>query len=186
MKSNAATLSNILSTQDELGYFLLVQLHLSDTYFYTTLPYEVLYNGNTYLSDACIIKVMPPTNTTIVNRSAYSIQLSGLEQAMINEINGHVINRKIVMRMGFTINGVPRLGLDDTIHVYSGYVAKPQYEVSGDTATITLELTSPLADLDSVSTLLTTKDSMKNLSPNDTSFDMIYEGSAVTNIKWGK
>ena len=186
MKANAPLIRGSLDSGDDVGFFLLVHLSMNNEYLYTTLPYEVVYNGNVYSSDDCIIQVMPPVNNTVINRNAYSIQLSGLNASMLSEIQTHIVNSKVKVDMGFTVNGEPQLNLGQTLHVYSGYVSQPKYEVSGDTVTITLELTSPLADLDSVSTLFTTRDGIKSFNPNDTSFDMIYEGSSVTNIKWGK
>jgi hypothetical protein len=49
-----------------------------------------------------------------------------------------------------------------------------------------IECSSPMADLDLKRTLITSKDAMRGLSPTDSSFDQVYEGSKGIDLLWGK
>lgn len=185
MKSNYVNMLAALA-EEELGFFFIVQLDFNSNYFYTTLPYDVVWNGNTYRSETNILSFESPRATTVVDRQTYKLRLSGLDPVMIAEVESGIIHMPVSIRMGFIIDGVAQLGIDELMYVYSGTVANIKKEVSDGTQSINIECSAPLSSLDAKSTLFTTRDGLRVFSATDTSFNQIFEGSAEFSLNWGK
>ncbi len=186
MKSNGATLTNILKTDQELGNFALVKLEWNAIHYLTSLPYGVTWNGNYYKSDETIMDVEGPRYSTTIDREAYALFLNGQDELLHSEVAAGIIHKPVEIRLGFTLDGVPLLGLDETLHVYSGTVASPKFAAKDEEMIWRIECSAPLSNLDARSTLFTTKDAMENLHPGDTCFDKIQENSDATSVAWGK
>lgn len=188
MKPNATRLDEILKSGQEIGYFALVRLDWNATRYLTSMPHDITWNGNTYLSDAVIMEFQSPRYSEVVDREAYVLTLNGMDTQIHNEVTTGIVHRPVDIRLGFTLDGVPQLGLNDTMHVYSGSVASAKYVVdAADEKMIwEIECTAPLSNLDALSTIFTTKDSMQNLFPGDTCFDKIQENNQKSSVAWGK
>lgn len=186
MKDNANILKNFLETDQELGYFALVKLEWNATRYITSLPHAVTWNGNEYTSDPLIMQFDSPRYTEVVDREAYTLTINGMDESIKNEINTGILHRPVSIFLGFTINGVPQLGLNDLLHVYTGTVANPKYVVDDDQMLFEIECSAPLSNLDAVSTLYTTKDAMRQIDPTDTCFDKILENNTPSSVAWGK
>lgn len=184
MKDNASNLLSILAS-DNVGYFLLVKLDWNSTYYYTTLPYNVAYDGNTYLSGTEVVEFQAPRYSTTVDRESYTIIFSGIDATLESEMTAGIVNRPVEIRVGFTVDGVPQLDPEDTIHSYSGFVATPKLEISDGTKRFIIECSSPLASLDAKAQLYTTRDMQQNIDPTDTCFDQIFDGSESYSLTWG-
>jgi hypothetical protein len=185
MKSNHSTLSAIIQSEN-LDYFILSEFNFGSSYYYTSLPFDVNWNGNTYSADNGLMGFEPPRYSTTVDREAYKITLDAIDQTLVNEVEAGIVHKPVTVRIGFMVNGVPQLGINDTIHSYSGTVSAPSIEINDDEKKLILECSAPLSDLDATSTLYTTKDGISNIDPTDTSFDQILEGSDEIKLKWGK
>lgn len=185
MKENFSSILAALNS-DQLGVFFLVQLDWNSQYRYTTLPYDVVWNGNTYQSEENIISFESPRATNVVDRQAYKLQLSGIDPDMMAEINSGVNNMPVSIKLGFTDEGVPGLGLLDIMHVYSGTVANVKKSILDSEQIFTIECSAPLSSLDAKSTLFTTRDAMRSFDPLDTSFDQIATDATEMELLWGK
>ena len=185
MHKNATRLKEILSN-DTIGYFGLVKLDWNATKYITSLPHDVTWNGNTYLSDPTIMEVEAPRYNDVTDREAFMLRLNGMDDTIKNEVETGIIHRGVDIRLGFTIGGVPQLGLNDTLHVYSGHVANVKFATTDGNMIWEIECSAPLSNLDAISTIYTTKDSMKNIDATDTCFDKIQEGNESKKVAWGK
>jgi len=185
MKSNFSEILAALNT-DEVGVFFLVHLQFSNDYFLTTLPYSVTWNGNLYETEANLLNFESPRATTVVDRQAYKLRLSGLDPDIQAEVEAGIIHRPVSIRMGFIVGGTPNTGLADLMHVYSGTVANVKKVITEQEQAFAVECSAPLSDLDAKSTLFTTRDGIKQFDPTDTCFDQIAEGSAEFSLNWGK
>lgn len=186
MKPNSTRLQEILESDQALGYFALLRLDWNSTRFLTSLSHDTTWNGNVYQSDPTIMQFESPRYSSTVDREAYKLTLSGMDQGIHDEVATGIIHRGVNIRLGFMINGVPQLGSNDTLHVYTGTVANARFVADGEQMTWEIECSAPLSNLDSTSALYTTKDSMQNIFPGDTCFDRIQEGSKKASVAWGK
>lgn len=185
MKTNSATLLSNLNN-DNLGVFFLVQFSFNSNYYYTTLPYELSWNGNLYASETNLINFESPRATTVVDRQPYKLTLSALDSDMMAEVESGIIHRGVDIKMGLIIDDVPLTGLNDMFNVYKGTVANISKTISGGEQLLNIECSAPLSSLDAKSTLFTTRDALKTFDPTDTSFDQIFEGSSEFSLKWGQ
>lgn len=89
--------------------------------------------------------------------------------------------------------GAPIADIADLVIAYSGIVDVPAYEASfgGDTLLV-IECSSPMASLDMINALYTSKDSLDQRvyvelnDQTDTAFDNVYVGSQAMSVAWGK
>lgn len=168
-------------------YFVLVDLDLNNEYYrYTSLPYGVQYNGQTYTADNGVFQFDEPHFSNIVDREAYKIGIVDHDDIFKNEFELGVFNRPIKIQIGWLDdNGDPLLDDGDLMLGYQGYIDNPRRSIRDEEKLVTIEATSPMADLDRVNTVITSSDSVKQINAADTSFDSIYEGRDVI-LRWGK
>ena len=188
MKPNATRLKEILTSDKNIGYFALLRLDWNATRYLTSMPHDITWNGNVYVSDTTIMEFQSPRYSDVVDREAYTLTLSGMDGQIHNEVTTGIIHRPVDIRLGFTLDGEPQLGLNDTMHVYSGTVANAKYvaDAADEKMIWEIECSAPLSNLDAISTIFTTKDSIKNLFPGDTCFDGIQENNQKSTVAWGK
>jgi hypothetical protein len=105
---------------------------------------------------------------------------------MKTEVEANVVGKPIEVKLGFIdSNGSPITNTADILSIYYGYVDNPIVSNDWDAKLVVLEGTSALADLDMINSFVTSRDGMDQKSSTDTSFDQIYENSAIE-VKWGK
>lgn len=185
MKSNSADILAALNNEN-VGIFFLVHLEWANDHFLTTLPYEITWNGNIYKSETNILSFESPRSTTVVDRQAYKVRLSGLDPDIQAEVEASIIHKPVRIKLGFLQDGIPNLGLDKLMHVYSGTVANVKKTINQGEQAFVVECSAPLSDLDAKSTLFTTKDGIRQFDASDTSFDQVAEGSSEYSLNWGK
>ena len=184
------TFSSAVSTaiqNDRFRYFFLIKLEFSQDFYFTSLPYDVTYDGQTWLSDGGVFEVDSPQFSTILDREAYKIIITDLVDSMSAEFKLGVVGSKVEVMVGIIdpSTNQPLLGTNDVIHIYTGFADSPSIENNWDTKTAIIEGSSPMADLDQVNITMVSKDGMDQLSQSDTSYDKIYDDSEIQ-LKWGK
>ena len=185
MRNFSTNVQNVLYS-DDVRHFFLIKLEFSQNYYLTSLPYNVNYQGNLYTADGGLFEVDSPRFSTVVDREAYKVVIADLLNEMSAEFRAGVIGKPINVLVGFLdANGAPLLTPADVIQIYKGYVDSPSISNNWDERLAVVEGTSPMADLDSVNVIYSSKDGMDQLSATDTSFDEIYDGAEIA-TKWGK
>jgi hypothetical protein len=185
MKTNAANILTLLDNSN-VGFATLVEFNWNSNYYFTDIGYNVTWNGQLYLRDNPLVGSEGLKYSNVVNREAFNFQVSLLDSAMQAEFELGIIHKPIKMRLVFTIDNVPQLGLNDTLLLYDGLVAKADTAINEYEKLGLIECTAPLSSLDAIGTIFTTKDGIKPLNVNDTCFDLVSEGSDETSLKWGK
>jgi hypothetical protein len=189
------TVKNLI-VLDRIKYFFLVSI---GNKHYTSNPSNItLSNGTTYISDGGLTNVDPPNFSSTVDRSTYSVSFSDVSSELKSYFEEGATGDSFIVRIGFyntldvVTDGVEIGGIftqiTNTILIYKGVVDTQSYSLSFDNGGLTakIEGSSPMADLDLVNPFYTNKDSMKQINPNDTAFDKVFDGSGQIKLKWGK
>lgn len=185
MRNFSAAVQSAMS-QSHVDFFVLIELQFSNTYRFSSLPHDVVYDGNLYVADGGVFEYEPPQNSTVVDREAYKIAISDVSATMKAEIEANVVGKPVTVYGGvLDSNGDPLLSTDDVFLVYKGKVDAPSISNDFDKVLAVFEGTSPMSDLDFVRTLITSKDGMDQFSATDTSFDEIFDDQEIE-LKWGK
>jgi hypothetical protein len=183
-----STLQTILSNPVIEPYILVKIDTYKTTDYYRSL---LMDNGETYLADGRLVATDPPRVSATVDREIYRVIISDPSFLFGPTLESNLIGKTLEVRMGFvnTATRQPYTEILNTIIVYRGMIESTAYEVDltlqGKTEII-ITGSSPMANLDSVKTLTSTKYSMKYIDYNDNSFEQIYEGSGAVILKWGK
>lgn len=198
MRTFSSTVQGLINS-NHLDFFYLLELNLSNDYFFTTASHDIHHSSFTslptgcsipsnraFLSDGGILTIDTPKFSSTVDREAYRITLTDLNDVMLTEFETNVVGKPITAWLGFyDSNYQPLLNTNDILVAYKGFVDGPAIANDWENKVATLEGTSPMSDLDRVNSFLTSRDGMDQVSSTDTSFDSIYTDSALE-IKWGK
>jgi len=156
----------------------------------------------TFGASSGLIEYESPRQSSAVDREVYKITYidptfqfrayfeAGLTGARVTTYLG-LFNSTAspVMSGGVSIPpGQPLTGAEDLIIAYSGWVDTQGYTIDPDSGTViaVLEGSSPMASLDMSKPFRTTKEDMRTVNLNDTSFDEIYTGVSRVSYAWGK
>ena len=203
------TISNAVTTLlDRVGTetFVLVAIRKTVPYFITTAAFDIPLNTASgvelYLADGPITAIDPPRLSSVVDREAYKISLADASGDLRALFNAGFVGTKISVKLGFINNGspitdsagntvetgMPLLDYRDTINIYSGFVdttsVTADFNEGSNIAVI--ECSSPMGALDMKKAFFTSKDSMRNKNPADTSFDFVHQTSGASMLLWGK
>lgn len=185
MRQFSSTVQTIIDS-GYIRYFFLIKLELSTTYYLCSLPYDVDFEGDTYIGDGGLFEVDEPNFSNILDREAYKVVITDLTDQMKAEFDNNVIGKTITVRLGFLdANNSPILTSDDVVFIYKGFIDKPVIDIDWESKLAVIEGSSPMADLDGTNVLFSSKNGMDQVNTNDTTFDNIYDDGEVT-IKWGK
>ena len=185
-------LQELLSSNSIEVFYL---LKLGDEYT-TTYYRDVVFNGSTYLANNRILALDAPQVNSIVDREQYKITLADPGFDLGAQVSGVVAGKGLVgtpveLRSAFVdqTNSLPELAPANTFIVYKGLIDAGAYQIKTSEqgeVLLTISCVSPIADLDAVKTIYTSKEYARRRNPNDTAFDQIYLGSGVINLKWGR
>jgi hypothetical protein len=185
MRTFSSTVENILLSGN-IDFFFLIKLSFNSNYYITSYSNDIVYNGDTYSANGGLFEVDSPKFSSVVDREAYRVLVLDNLNAMKTEIEANVVGKPIEVKLGFVdSNGNPITTPSDVLSIYKGYVDNPVISNDWEHKVITFEGTSALADLDMINSYITSRDGMDQKSLKDTSFDQIYENSAIE-VKWGK
>jgi hypothetical protein len=151
----------------------------------------VLSDNVQYLADGSLQSVSPPSIGTSVDRSQYTLVISdpSINEGVFAETG--LVGKKLAVRLCFLAHDTktPLTNLSDTFLVYQGYGDNTAYKMdTNEIGDVLLQLicSSPMADLDHKKSIYLSRDYIRNRNPNDSSCDMIYGGSGILQLKWGK
>jgi len=164
--------------------------------------YRYIPGIGTFGASSGLIEYESPRQSSAVDREVYKITYidptfqfrayfeAGLTGARVTTYLG-LFNSTAspVMSGGVSIPpGQPLTGAEDLIIAYSGWVDTQGYTIDPDSGTViaVLEGSSPMASLDMSKPFRTTKEDMRTVNLNDTSFDEIYTGVSRVSYAWGK
>jgi len=171
---------------DLIEFAFLIKLSFTNTYYLTSNPYDVVFEGQTYLANGGLYEFDSPKFSTVLDRESYKVVISEVLNQMLPEFRNNVIGKKIEVFVAlFNADRQLMLEPQDVLKIYKGTVDKPTISNDFDKKLAVLEGTSPMSDLDMSKPFITSKDGMDQRSSTDTSFDEVYKNSEI-NLKWGK
>jgi hypothetical protein len=173
--------------EEPLKTFTLMFLDLeSGPVYLSTLPYSVTFDGNVYSSDLGIIGYTTPIQSSNVNKQSFSISISDNLSYFKSSVIKSNAGRVAKMYFGFfNSDGTPNLLTENLVMSYSGFIDSAGYTNDFSEATFTVELSSPMADLSLVNSLVTSPSGMDQINTTDTSFDNVLVDNEQI-LKWGK
>lgn len=182
---NNFILSNLKST--DLRTYTLFDFDLENTPAkFTSTPYPILFNGDNYTTDIGIIDFKVPIQSASVDRQSFSVAISDNLSILKNSVSKSNAGRDATIYMGFfNSDGTPNTNPSNVLTAYKGFIDKTNYSNDFDEAVFVIELSSPMADLSLVNTMITSPSGMDQYNLNDTSFDKIIEDNEEI-VKWGK
>lgn len=170
-------LKQILSEPVYENFFLVKIGNYRTTDLYTS----VTFNNELYQNDGRLYSVAPPQMNSIVDRELYKLVFQNSDLAFSASVG-----ESVEVRILFCENDQPLLSVEDSFLVYKGRVESTAQEIQESESTYIVSCASPMANLDSRNVLMTSKEALRNLKPEDTSFDQVYEGSSRVDLRWGK
>ena len=198
MKDISATLKSLL-TRDDIEPFILLEIgpNQSAQFFrYTTLPYDITFETNTYSSSNGLANLDPPRISRILDKESYNInfvdpqytlkpffeggsgQLIGINMRLI----GGFINSTDSLLFGTS----PGQDFGEYFTLYKGFVDTANYSVTKDTVILNVEGSSPMGPLDLTRAILTSKEYVQRKYPTETGYDQLFVGSGAIRLNWGK
>lgn len=181
-----------------ISLFYLVKIEFNaGTIFHTSLPYSVTIDLETYSPGSGLASISPPRMSNVVDREAYKITYLDPTLSFISHFVGGAIGTKVTVKVGFFNNtesdigvyppGSPILDPQHITIAYKGIIDSPGYSIdpNGD-AVLVIECSSPMANLDLLKSIFTTKEAINKVAPSDTCYDQVHIGSTVVNLLWGK
>lgn len=140
----------------------------------------------------------PPIMERASNREAYKMTFAGggLNLRALGEAN--LLGARATLYMGlintldYPIGGAdpgqPLLGLEDIVKGFDGVIDSKDYAVNPfeNVNLFNIECSTPMAGLGVKRTYDTSKEYVRQLNGEDTSYDYIYEGSSSVSLLWGK
>jgi len=191
------TVAAVLS-QPSIESFNLVRFGgLYKTDFYR----DIVFNGNTYLSDGTLKAVEPPQVSSSLDKVSFKVIFSdpAFDFSTMTYLDTGGQTRSILGSIGQTLEvrvcfvdqsiSQPMLNIDDTILAYSGRSDSTTYNVTTEASgevLFSVTGTSPMADLDLTRAFYTSQDFSNKYFPGDTSYEQVFEGSNPVNLRWGK
>jgi len=185
MRTFSTEVSEALS-QDSVEYFFLVELELNSNYYMTTHADDITVEGNVYTANGAIFNYDPPKQNSVVDRDAYKIAFIDPTNQLLLEARAGMVGKTVRIRAGFVHDTLgPLTDPADLVYVYSGYVDSPSISNDFETKIVSIECSSPMADLDAVKPFFTTKAGVSQFDESDTCFDRIHDGYSLQ-LRWGK
>lgn len=195
MRRLSSTLKTLLA-QDTVSTFYIVDIDTYPKLLHTSYYRNLQTPFGLFSADNGLVMVDPPRLATNVDREAYKLTYADPAFEMRALAEAGLTGKKVVSRIGFlnntgaTLNGVlhgqPCLNPNDFITIYKGVIEFATMNISDEEVLMTLECSSPMANLGLVNSHFSSQDYLRQRAPSDTSFDQVYVGSRSVNILWGK
>jgi hypothetical protein len=146
---------------------------------------------NTYYNDGRLIQIDSPRLSSTVDRELFKISFADPTFTFGASVDSGLIGKMVDVKVAFVNQStqLPELDTSNLLTVYRGKIDSTEYSVNtgvNGEVVLNVSCSSPMNDLDMSKPFYTTKDATFGRDSSDTSFDQIYEGSGVLNLKWGK
>lgn len=189
-----------LCEQNIIKTFFLIRIQTSsNSYRSITSHYsDITMSDNiTYINEGTLLSIEPPRYSNSVDRASYRILFSDSNFSFRSFFEQGAAGANVIVRLGFynTIAGLqnteinaPITNIDDTILVYRGFIDSHSYNIDleQNIIQVSLECSSPMADLDLAKPYYTNDFTHKQFYPNDTAFQKVFEGSGTVKLNWGR
>jgi hypothetical protein len=180
-----SVIMNLLSQPTVEAFYLIDFSNYRLTNFYSNL--EV--NSNTYSNSVGIVSVSPPKLSTSVDRETCTIVLDDPSFQFGQFAEQNLVGVSLRIRFAFIDQTTKQPDTNNTLLVYQGIIDQVVYSIESDqigSSQFGIVCASPMANLDATRPFYTSKQFVRNLNPEDSSMDQVYEGSGSLLLKWGR
>ena len=185
-------LSEFVRTQmmdDYFSTFVLFEIGPSSSGEYlrgTSLNDDYTFGGNVFNKCLPLRSIDAPRISETVDKENFKISIADPDFAYRVAFEDGLYKAKLSVWVGFVgDNGeMPEEGIS---LIYRGAIGSYSYSITQDNEVLCiLEGESPMGSMQLSRSIITSKEYLRQVAPNDSSFDQIYVGSKSTTLKWGK
>lgn len=199
MRYLSANVKQLISRPDVAVIYLVKIVTNSTTLLETTWNSSITVPSlGTYLPSEGLYSIEPPRSSQSVDKETYKMGFVDPSLEKLALFDEGIIGARVLVHLcllnttdsviGGAQPGFPLVGDDDLIVAYGGFVDTYSHNkdaIDGKSVAV-IECASPMAALGLTRSLFTTRDSLRQLNPNDTAFDQSYIGSAKAAYDWGR
>lgn len=168
--------------------FVLVKI---GTHCLTSYHRDISAKGDNFLADNRLLSISPPRQTSVAGSDEFNMVFA-MDMDYYTFLEG-LTGAPVKVYIGFVNDGTlaglplgPLFGDNDLMMGYAGNLDTVNRAYSGEDTTILVNCTAPLRDFDAVNLAYASSAWVKQYNPEDTSFDLIQEGTTMATIRWGK
>ena len=177
-------LSTAVKTQLASGSFgmaHLVKLELNSTYYYTDFSSDIVDGSDTYSANGFLLGIDAITESSSINISALSLELSGVNQTIISDVlnNGH-LHRAVTVKRTILDNSSVVVG---SFALYSGFIEGLSISDSGENSRIVFSTANHWADFERRAGRKTNDESQQHFFNGDKCFE--FAPQAGKGLSWG-
>jgi hypothetical protein len=199
MRNLSANQKIILALDNISGCYLVKIETPSQTIWETNHPYDIVVPSiGTFKSNAGLLAIESPRLSSSIDRETYKlayIDPTFEKRALFEQI---LTGSKLYVYvcffnttgnyLGTFAPGAPLTDQQDLLVAYQGLIDGQGYALNPEEGSVvaSIEGASPMANLGLTRAFLTTKEAMRQVNTNDTSFDQVYTGSKKMTYMWGK
>tara|TARA_Y100001963_G_scaffold160024_1_gene267156 strand:+ start:8961 stop:9515 length:555 start_codon:yes stop_codon:yes gene_type:complete len=103
--AGSRALNSVITDQLSAGKFIyvhLIKLSLNTTYYYTDSAYNILYDSNTYSSNAFISNVPNISEQGQLTTGSFKLTISSVTQTVLSDaLNNGYINKEVLIQKAF-------------------------------------------------------------------------------------
>jgi len=164
------------------AYF--VSLAFDSPVYVNTTPNNLVWGGETWLGAGILAEITPPTQNIEMAADAVNIRLTGVPVAKIAEAKAQTYrNRKAKIFVG-VFNENWEL-TQDPEEVFSGFMDTMTVAASGESASISIGITSEFSAWTRANTYRFTNEMQSNRFENDRGLEFVQRQTKVV-LQWGK
>ena len=176
-------------SQPAIEPFYLVQIGDS-TRLTSYLSELALSDGRVFLPGD-LVSLDPPRLSSSVDRESYKITIADPRMEYGAMFESGMVGTLIAVNVGFIDQGTkqPELNINNVFTIYKGHIDSVAYQISLDevgSSVAVITCASPMSNLDMAKPFYTSRDFIRQINADDSSFDQIYEGAGPVQLKWGK
>jgi hypothetical protein len=164
----------------------------SSTVFLKTNYYrDLIFNGDTYLSDGMLLGIDLPRLSSTVDRNIFKITFADPTMSFGSWAESGAVGTPVKVYIGFVDQTTkqPVLTSPEVLMIYAGRVDTTSYMLntaSDGEAGFGIACSSPMSDLDLTMRYVVSNSYMEDNYPGDVSYEQVYEGAGPVNLRWGK
>lgn len=181
-RSMSTALNTAFSAQDLLPVaFLQAQFRTGTVYLWSGFG-TISWNGQTWTGIGDLGSITPIEEGTNVQARGLTIALSGFDATLVSLVMGEVqLGLPVTLYLGAFSGGSI---IPTPIAAFAGRIDQPTIEVSGETASISINCESRLIDMNTSVSKRYTDDQQQTDFPGDTAFSFVM-GIINATIYWG-
>jgi hypothetical protein len=172
-----------LLNQPVVSTFAAVDLH---DYYITTFYRNLQIGNNLYLASELLTSIEEPKMDSSVDRSLYNIKFSDPTNKLADKLNQGLVSKMAEIKLLFVDFFTNAPETNYYIIMYRGVIEGVSTEISLDNRIVIVSCASMLLSISNSNPFYTSKQFIRNIREDDTSFDQIYKGSKSISLKWGK